>query len=515
MEVIGLKEVDTGALGPIWYAKLADGARVTVFGLTPRDGFDRDALRKQVTERLRELAVFVHPNLAFPIGMVETDDGVGLVFRGEHPTWKFPSEALNTCDFLRRAGVACGVPGGLYFVLNGGLTTEVCCRGLIGSVDALAVNPADPYVAPELVDDDGRAVPSDATEVHALAAICAALWYESTDPDDWEPLGNDDHIRPLLEACLSPGPNDRPDLDTALLGLMAEAEHEKAGWTAAHMACQRDHVDFLRSYLEAGGRVEATTIGFGSQPVSLLGVACEYGSLACLELLLDRGADPIAGRALHWAAHGGQAGLVDRFVDLGMQVDDFVGVENATGFAALLVHFEGNLDELATAYMSCRWGWNVACLALLIRRGADIVLREHATEWEKERVKEAQALAAPGAHPLDRHVSQPGGTVVSAVHRHRTRLSDDGRSVVISLSGDGQGGETGGEVTISLPSWVHIYLSADLVGSEVIGRGAFGEVTRRKLYGTIDVAVKVVIVPGTQRGMQSFVWEVASHVMLR
>ena len=79
----------------------------------------------------------------------------------------------------------------------------------------------------------------------------------------------------------------------------------------------------------------------------------------------------------------------------------------------------------------------------------------------------------------------------------------------------GQGGESGGKVAIKLPSWVHIYLSTDVVGSEVIGRGAFGEVTKRKLYGTTDVAVKVVNVPSTVDGMQSFVWEVASHVILR
>ena len=355
----------------------------------------------------------------------------------------------------------------------------------------------------------------------ALAALCAEEWYESTDPDEWMPLGNDDHIRPFLEACLSPDPNDRPDLDTALLGLMTEAEHGEEGWTAAHMACQRDRVGFLRSHLDGSGDVDATTLGGGifgiALPVSLLGVACLYGSVACLDFLLDRGADPIAGRALHWAACGGQAGLIDRFVVSGIavQVDDFARVSYAAGFDALLDHYDGDLDKVATAYLSHRY-WNSACFALIIRRGEQIVLPENARPWEKERVEEARALAAPGAHPLDLNDRPPGdGTVLSDSHRHRTRLSDNGRSVVISLSGEGQGGEAGGEVTISLPSWVHIYLSADLVGSKVIGRGAFGTVTRRKLYGATDVAVKVVNIPSTQRGMQSFVWEVASHVMLR
>ena len=38
LEVVGLEEVDTGALGPIWNAKLGDGTSATVFGLIPRDG---------------------------------------------------------------------------------------------------------------------------------------------------------------------------------------------------------------------------------------------------------------------------------------------------------------------------------------------------------------------------------------------------------------------------------------------------------------------------------------------
>ena len=511
LEVVGLEEVGTGALGPIWEAKLANGTEVTVFGLSPRLGFDRQALREQVTARLRELAVIVHPLLAFPLGLIETDDGVGLVFRGESTTYEIETVTLNACDFLHRAGVAFAVPGYSYSVRSGTIN-EVCCWGLIGSVDALAVNPNDPYVAPELVGDDGHAVPTDPTEVFALAALCEMALHH-----------NDVHIRPLLAACLSRDPNDRPVLDTALLGMMAETEHRKEGWAAAHMACQRDRVDFLQSYLDGGGHVEATTLGGGivglTQSKSLIEIACENGSLACVDLLLDRGADPIAGRALHWAARGGHAIAVDCLVAslIAVQVDDFVGVENATGFAALLDHFDGNLDEVATAYVT-GWGLDSACLALLIRRGAIVVLPEYPSARTRAQVEEGRSLAASGAHPVDRKQAQlGGGTVLSASnhHHHRTRLSVDGRSVVISLSGEGQGGEAGGKVTINLPSWVHVYLSADLVGSEVIGRGAFGTVTKRKLYGTTDVAVKVVNVPSTQRGMQSFVWEVASHVMLR
>ena len=476
-------------------------------------GFDRDTLRVQVTERLRELAVIVvHPNLAFPVGMVETANGVGLVFRGARVTWSRVRLALNACDFLRRAGTACALAGGSHPVYNG--TIAEVCWGLIGSVDTLAVYPNDiAYVAPELVGDDGRARPTDATEVFALAALCAMEWYKSTDSEDWKSRDNDVHIRPLLDACLSPDPNDRPDLDTALLVMMAEVEHEKAGWTVAHMACQRDRVDFLRSYLDGGGDVEAKTVGFYDEPASLLGVACKYGSLACVGLLLDRGADPIAGRALHWAACGGHSMLVGRLVAAGnaVEVDDFVDVRNTTGFAALLGHYDGNLDEVATVFTSRRWVWDPACLALLLRCGVNVF------HWcDTRMVKKARALAAPGAHPIDHNQVHPGGgTVLNVSHCHRTRLSDDGRSVMVALSDEGQRGETGGEVTINLPSWVHVYLSTDLIGSEVIGRGAFGTVTKRKLYGTTDVAVKVVNVPGTQRGMQSFVWEVASHVMLR
>ena len=369
---------------------------------------------------------------------------------------------------------------------------------------------------PELVCDVGRAVLTNATKVFTLAALCSQEWYFATNPKDSKSRLNDVHLRPFLEACLSPDPNDRLDLDTALLWMMAEAEHGEEGWTAAHMACQRDRIDFLRSYLENGGDVEVKTAGFYSS--TLLGIACSYGSLVCVDLLLDRGADPIAGRALHWAARGGQVDLVDRFVTarVVVKVDDFVGVENATGFTALLDHFDGDLDDVATAYMS-HCDWNPACLALLIRRGAAVVLPEYAYAQTRAKVERAHALAASGAHPLDSNDPQPGGgTVLKASHGHRARLSDNGRSIaVISLSDDGQGGETGGEVTLNLPSWVHVYLSTDLVGNEVIGRGAFGEVTRRKLYGTTDVAVKVVDVPESQRGMQSFVWEVASHVMLR
>ena len=403
---------------------------------------------------------------------------------------------------------------------DSGLTTEVCGWGLIGSVDALAVNLNDPFVvAHELVGDDGRAVPTDATEVFTLAALCAKKWYRSTDPDNWKSSENDDHLRPFLKACLSPDPNNRPDLDTALLGLMAEEEHFEKGWTAAHMACQRDLVDFLRSYLDGGGDVEAMTLGgwiFEQTQLTLFGVACAYGSLACVDLLLDRGADPIAARAMHLAASGGHSMVVDRLAASGVavQVNDFVGVRDAAAFAALLHHFDGDPGEVATPYMA-HWRRNSACLALLIRCGTDI-RPENVAAWKRKEVEEAHALAAPGAHPLDRNDPQPGhGTVHNASYRHRTRLSDNGRSVVISLSGEDQGEEAGGEVTINLPSWVHIYLSTDLVGSEEIGRGAFGTVTRRKLYGTTDVAVKVVNAPGTQRGMQSFVWEVASHVMLR
>ena len=131
-------------------------------------------------------------------------------------------------------------------------------------------------------------------------------------------------------------------------------------------------------------------------------------------------------------------------------------------------------------------------------------------------LEQARALAAPGAHPLDNAVQSPAGGNHTTDCRQTTRLADDRRSVIVSSHISGSTDDLdGGETTIGLPSWVHVFASNEFVGSEHLGSGAFGEVTKRKLFGSTAVAVKVVDVPTTPSGVQSFVWEVASHVMLR
>ena len=295
---------------------------------------------------------------------------------------------------------------------------------------------------------------------------------------------------------------------------MQEKDGRQLTWRA------RNEVAFLQGYLDSGGDLDAKTLGHprlvAFPPMSLVEVASQYGSIACIKLLLDRGADMTVGHPLNWAARGWHVSVIKALIDAGAVVKaaDFVDIENGAGFATLLDCFDGDLDAVAAAYVRGA-GVDDTCLALLIRRGADIALPDDAYEWQVEMIEQARALAAPGAHPLDNAVQPLTAGGNPAINRHTTRLTDDRRSVIVSSHGSDIGDAGGGETTIKLPSWVHVFASDDFVGIEYLGSGAFGEVTKRKLFGSTAVAVKMVKLPTTPVGVQSFLWEVASHVMLR
>ena len=517
MALEGAVEVERGALGPIWKASLVGGGGdVICFGIRPRATVGQATLRSQVTDRLRQLATVVHPNLMFPLGLAEVDGGgLGLVYQ-----WCAPKleNVLNLCpaDFLLRRGDATlrlHAPGIHYSAHSG--RGQACCWGLIGAVDGLAVDPDDPYTAPELVEATGRAIPTDATEVYSLAAVCAIDWYGSTDVEAWEARPNDHHMRPLLAACLSTDPAGRPDLATALRGMMAEDKERRGGWLPVHLACMRDEVDFLRSYLDAGGDVEARTTAVHSGNVkSLLKIACDHGSEACVKLLLERGADPTADNILWGAADEGYVGVISSMVEAGANIsaDDFFDIENPVGFEALLDGFKGDDEEVAGSFLP-RWGWHPACAAVLIRRDAVGDLFDGADERWMKMIETARAFVEPGTHPLDRR--QLLCDELDAAVRRPVCLSSDFRSILVPAGGEGCGDDEVSETAVSIPACVHVYSSRDMSGgSGPLWRDPLGVATQHRLYGLTDVAVTVVGLPATAAGVQDFVAEVAALVKL-
>jgi ankyrin repeat protein len=98
-----------------------------------------------------------------------------------------------------------------------------------------------------------------------------------------------------------------PDLVGLLRGLGAPVDAA----SAAHLG----DVDRLAGELDAGARLTDP-----ATDVDLLSWAASGGSLAAVQLLLDRGADPDAG-ALHAAASAGHPEVVERLLAAGADVD--------------------------------------------------------------------------------------------------------------------------------------------------------------------------------------------------
>lgn len=123
---------------------------------------------------------------------------------------------------------------------------------------------------------------------------------------------------------------------------------------AVHDAVKHDDVALLTKYLDSGrGPVESYDDGYWPLLIS----AARYGSIKCLSVLLDRGANIDTTRfnsltSVHCAAANGQTEALTLLLDRGADVDD---VEN-----------EGRTPLHYAVYVG-----HIECVQLLLERGAN------------------------------------------------------------------------------------------------------------------------------------------------